>query len=175
MPKGKPKKGYRKPGGGRPRNRVRGVTLTVRGSRSQTLTRCTKKAAATKLSAHDKYLLHSKVDSLSDDQLDHLFKFLGYQDHDCEASIDLDFMEGTKQRDLAKFVDGQCAAAIANLQGKVNRLAAKQIEEVITFLGSDLEGGDAISKQMEVELDWSSLTASRKQELDKLLDKMLNP
>lgn len=176
MPKGKPKKGYRKPGGGRKQNKVRRVTLTVRGFRSQKLmTRYTKKAAATKLSEHDKYELQNKIDSFSDDQFDQLFKFLDFQDQHSEASIDLDVMEGTKQRDLAKFVDGLCNAAIATLQGKVNRLTAEQIEEVIMFLGSDIEGGDAMSKQMEMELDWSSLSASRKQELDKLLDKMLNP
>ena len=72
-------------------------------------------------------------------------------------------------------VDGLCAAAIANLQVKVNGLAADQLEDVITFLSSDLEGDNAISTQMEVELNWGLLTASRKQELDKLLDNMLSP
>ena len=174
MPKGKPKKGYRREGGGRKKGSAAAVTLTVRGARSQTLTRCTKKTAATKLSMQERNVLRSKIVSFSDDQLDHLFQFLGYQDKDCEASIDLELMEGTKQRVLAKFVDGLCAAAIANLQGKVNRLAADQLEEVITFLSSDLEGGDAKSEHGEVELNWDSLTAGRKQELDKLLDKMLN-
>ena len=65
-----------------------------------------------------KQLLQSKIEKLSDDQLDHLFDFLGYHDTDCEVSIDLDLMEGAQQRVLAKFVDGLCCATIANLQAK---------------------------------------------------------
>ena len=119
-------------------------------------------------------LLQSKIEKLSDDQLDHLFDFLGYHDTDCEASIDLDLMDGAQQRVLARFVDGLCCAAIANLQAKVNRLAVNQLEEVITFLTPCLEA-QTVANQMEVTLDWNSLTASRTQELDELLDKFLNP
>ena len=142
MPKGRPKKGYRRAGGGRKKGSAAVVTLTVRGARSQTLTRCTKKTAATKLSMQERDVLRSNIESLTNDQLDHLFQFLGYQDTDGEASIDLERMDGTEQRALVKFVDGLCAAAIAHLQGKVNRLAADQLEEIITFLGADLGGGD---------------------------------
>ena len=110
---------------------------------------------------------------MRDDQLDHLFDFLGYHDADCEVSIDLDFMDGAQQRVLAKFVDGLCCAAIANLQAKVNRLAVNQLEEVITFLTPCLEA-QTVANQMEVTLDWCSLTASQTQELDELLDKFLN-
>ena len=114
----------------------------------------------------EKQLLQRKIDKLTDDQLDHLLDFLGYShDNDCEVSIDLDLMEGAQQRVLAKFVDGLCCAAIANLQAKVNRLAANQLEEVITFLTPCL-GAQTVANQMEVTLDWCSLTASQTQELD---------
>ena len=119
-------------------------------------------------------LLQCKIEKLSDDQLDHLFDFLGYHDTDREVSIDLDLMEGAQQRVLAKFVDGLCCAAIANLQAKVNRLAVNQLEEVITLLTPCLEA-QTVANQMEVTLDWCSLTASQTQELDELLDKFLNP
>ena len=119
-------------------------------------------------------LLQSRIENLSDDQLDHLFEFLGYHDKDCEVSIDLDLMEGAQQRVLAKFVDGLCCAAIANLQAKVNRLAVNQLEEVIWFLSPFLEA-QAVANQMEVTLDWTSLATGPTQELDELLDKFLNP
>ena len=120
------------------------------------------------------HLLRCKIDKLPLDQFHHLFEFLGYHDKDCEVSIDLDLMEGAQQRALAKFVDGLCCATIANLQAKVNRLAANQLEEVITFLTPFLEA-QTVANQMEVTLDWNSLAASRTQELDELLDKFLNP
>ena len=118
------------------------------------------------------HLLRCKIDKLSLDQIHHLFEFLGYHDKDCEVSIDLDLMEGAQQRVLAKFVDGLCCAAIENLQSKVNRLTAKQLEDVITFLTPwSLE--QTVANQMEVTLDWHSVAASRLQELDELLDKIL--
>ena len=82
-------------------------------------------------------------------------------------------MECAQQRVLAKFVDGPCCVALANVQAKVNRLAANQLEEVIWFFSPFLEA-QTITNQMEVTLDWTSLAASPTQELDELLDKFLN-
>ena len=173
MPKGKPIKGYRKAGGGRKKT-SQSIILVVRGARSKTLTRCTKKSTVPKLSAEEKQVLQRQIDKLSDVQLDQLFEFLGYNEHSmwCEVAIDLDVMESAQQRALAKFVDGLCCAAIENLQSKVNRLTAKQLEDVITFL-TPLSLEQTIANQMEVTLDWHSVAASRLQELDELLEKIL--
>ena len=182
MPKGKPKKGYRKPGGGRPKKTFPKIILVVRETRSKSLwsneidgptTGGPTKSTVLQLSTSEKELLQRKINGLSDDQRDHLLDSLGYRDNDCEVSIDLDLMEGAQQRVLAKFVDELCCAAIAYLQAKVDRLATNQLEEVITFLSPFL-GCQAVGNQTEVRLDWTSLPASRKQELDELLDKLLN-
>ena len=179
MPKGKPKRGYRRAGGGRPKKTSPSMVLVVVGARSKTLTRCTTKSTVPQLSMGEKQLLQRKIDKLTDDQLDHLLDFLGYShDNDCEVSIDLDLMEGAQQRVLAKFVDGLCCAAIANLQAKVNRLAPNQLDEVIMFLTPSLEALDwhfPADNRMELTLDWTSLPASQTRELDEFLDKFLNP
>ena len=177
MPKGKPKKGHRGPGGGRKKGSAAAVRLTVRGARSQTLTRCTKKGAAATLSMQEMIKLQSNINSLASGQLDHVFEFLGFQNED-EVSLDLELMDGTHQRRLVSLVDELCAASPRpnQIQAKVTKLTATQLEEVIAFLGADLERGVANSEQGEgeVTLNWDALAASRQQELDKLLDRMLS-
>ena len=166
MPRGKPKKGFRRPGGGRKKGR-KPVTLVVTGARSQTLVRKTRNTKG--LTPQEMYRLQDTINGFTPEQVDRLFNHLGYADAVTdEIKFDIESLTPNMQRAFADYVDELYRSSIQNVQKKIDKLSAVQVEQVITFLNvCDCNDNNIV-------FEWDALSPQKKQQLDKLLDTMIN-
>lgn len=182
MPRGKPKKGYRRGGAGRPKGRAV-MSLVVVGARSGD--KAVKKAAAmVKLTLKAKVMvapwdgrwLQLRLNGMDDGQLNEVWQFLrpelGSSFHDAEeVNFDMDRLSVERKKELSEFVEGICASA-AQIHEKVSRLRPCQVAEVISFiavLAPDL--AQTQSGGGEFKLNWDGF--GRKGDLVAFLDQML--
>ena len=165
MPRGKPKKGFRRSGGGRKKG-GQALTLVVLGARSQTLARNTKKT--TGLTPQEMSRLQDTINGFPPEQVGRLFSHLGYADTDDEIEFDIVSLTPIMQRAFADYVDEQYRASIKKMQQKIDKLSTVQVEQVITFLNVCDDNG------VSAACEWDALSPQKKQQLDKLLDTMIN-